>query len=403
MDALHWSWTAALGAVLADWLVIAALLWLAARRIPTLAAAPPPAGGETWPTLTAIVPARDEAAHVEAALRSLLAQDYPALDVIAVDDRSRDATGAILERLAAEAPSLTALHVERLPPGWLGKNHATQLAAAQAQGEWLLFTDADVVFAPGALRAALAFARRYGLGHLVAAPRLVAPGYWERAFQATFALLFVLQAQPWALRRPGSRAHVGVGAFNLVRAAAYRRMGGHAPLALEVVDDVKLGLLLRRQGVPQALVAAGDWLSVRWQAGFRGALRGLLKNAFAATEYRWSVTLGIAGWVAALGALPWAGLLWAPGAPLRALALAAAVLPALLVGASARRSLAGNGAEGLAAPVTLLALAAVIVASAGLATLRRGIVWRDTFYPLADLRRGAVRARDHSPRNSVGW
>ncbi|HEX9841941.1 MAG TPA: glycosyltransferase [bacterium] len=408
MTPVHWLWSLALGMELLGWLAVAVCGLLTRRHMPTLKAplqAAPPAApaGRPWPLLSVIVPARNEAPHVERALRSLLAQDYPALEVVALDDRSDDDTGAILERLAAEAPRLTVLHVERLPPGWLGKNHANHLGAARARGELLLFTDADVVFEPGALRAAAAFLLRHGLGHLVAAPRLVAPGYWERAFQATFALYFMLLLQPWALRRPGSRAYAGMGAFNLVRRADYERVGGHTRLALEVVDDLKLGLLLRRHGVPQALAGGRELLSVRWQAGFWASLRGLLKNAFAGAEFRWLYSLGSVGLVLALGCLPLAGVLWAPGWPLRVLALAGMALPAVLLGVAARHSAGGTGLEGLVSPLTHLAFAGVMLLSALLATLRGGLTWRGTFYPLAALRQGVVRERDYSPRNAVGW
>jgi Glycosyl transferase family 2 len=328
-----------------------------------------------------------------------------------VDDRSRDATGAILARLAAGEPRLAVLRVERLPPGWLGKNHASHLGAARAGGELLLFTDADVIFAPGVLRAAVAFLHAHGLGHLVVAPRLVTHGYWERAFQVTFTLYFALRLRLWALRRPGSAAYVGVGAFNLVRREAYARAGGHARLALSVVDDVKLGLLLRRSGVPQGLVSGRELLSVRWQAGFWASLRGLLKNVFADAEFRWSRTLLQAALLLALGALPWAPLALlcagppAGGAPWPAWALAgaAAALPAGVLAAGARTTAEGSGLEGLAYPLTHLALAGVTLFSAALATLRGGIVWRGTVYPLADLRRGALRERDLPRRDAPGW
>jgi len=403
-------WNAALALVLAAWLVMAWLLWLTQWRTPTLEALSAAAPATDWPLLSVIVPARNEAAHVERAVSSLLAQDYPTLEVVAVNDRSEDDTGAILARLAAAEPRLTVLHVEALPPGWLGKNHACYLGAAQARGALLLFTDADVVYAPGALRAAVAFLQQHGLGHLVAAPRLVTGGYWERAFQTTFAVYFALRLRLWALRRPGSAAYVGMGAFNLVRRDAYDRVGGHTRLALEVVDDVKLGLLLRRGGVPQALVSARDLLFVRWQAGFWASLRGLLKNAFADADFGWGRVLGSAALLLALGWLPLVGLgyvlLVAPpgmAGVTCALALAGIAVPALLLGVGARQAAQGNGLEGLSFPVTHLALAGVLLFSAALATLRGELIWRGTVYPLATLRGGAVRPRDLPRRGAVGW
>src|SRR4051794_14286975 len=115
-----------------------------------------PDGG--WPTLAVLFAARDEEGMVGEATRSMLAQDYPGLEVIAVDDRSVDATGAILDAIAAEDGRLRVVHVRELPPGWLGKTHALQGGSEATSARWLLFTDADVVLGPGALRKAVAFA-----------------------------------------------------------------------------------------------------------------------------------------------------------------------------------------------------------------------------------------------------
>src|ERR1700693_4382257 len=109
----------------------------------------PPA---VWPKVSIIVPARDEAEKIEAAMRSKLAIDYPDFELLAVDDRSQDQTGAILDRLAAEDPRLCVIHLTSLPEDWLGKSHAMQVAASHAQGEFVLFTDADVFFSPDLLR-----------------------------------------------------------------------------------------------------------------------------------------------------------------------------------------------------------------------------------------------------------
>ena len=104
------------------------------------------------PSLSVIVPARNEATAIGPALASLLAQDYPGLEIVAVDDRSTDGTGDVLRALAAANPSLRVLRIDDLPSGWLGKNHALWRGAQRSTGTWLLFTDADVVFAPGTLR-----------------------------------------------------------------------------------------------------------------------------------------------------------------------------------------------------------------------------------------------------------
>ena len=133
------------------WLSAATALCVGMRRIESLTDVPPAADADC-PSLSVVVPACNEAAAMEPALRSLLALDYPHLELIVVDDRSTDGTAAIVERLAAAHPQLRLLRVSELPSRWLGKNHALQVGSQAAGGDWLLFTDADVVFQPGALR-----------------------------------------------------------------------------------------------------------------------------------------------------------------------------------------------------------------------------------------------------------
>jgi hypothetical protein len=400
--------TGALAIVLA---AAAALWWtrlawvglLTDRRVDRLARVAPEAPPGGWPALAVVVPARDEARGVEAAVRSLLAQDYPGLAVVAVDDRSTDGTGAILDRLAAGSPRLRVVHVAGLPPGWLGKNHACARGAEAATGRWLLFTDGDVVFAPGALRRAVAYAESRDLGHLVALPRLVAPGLLERAFVAAFAAFANAAFRTWELRRPGTAGFIGVGAFNLVRVDAYRRAGGHERLRLEAVDDVKLGLVLRRSGARQGAIDSGGLVSVRWNAGFRASWAGLLKNAFAGAEFRWGVALSAAAVAAVASLAPAAAALLAPWGVARGLGLYGLLCSAAVVGTVARRFGGGSGAEGLLLPIAGTALALAVVASAAAATVRGGIVWRGTRYPLAALREGCVRVADWPRDAAVGW
>jgi hypothetical protein len=388
---------------LVAWLLVARLGWLAYRALPDLEDQAP---AEAPPPLSVVVPCRDEARGVEAAVGSLLAQDLPDLEVVAVDDRSTDGTGAILDRLAAADPRLTVVHITTLPPGWLGKNHALEAGARRARGEWLLFTDGDVVFQPGALRRALGYATRHGLGHLAAAPRFIAPGYLERAFVTGFGAFASLAFRVHRLRLPGTGAFVGIGAFNLVRRSDWARIGGHGPLRLEVVDDLKLGLLLRRSGVPQGALSGGALITVRWQHGFWPSVLGLVKNAFAGTEYRpWLALLAaLLLLVGGLGPLLLLlAALWLRDWPAAVLAGTAVLVAATVHGGAARRLARGSGLEGLALPLAAALLAGVQVASTVLALWRDGITWRGTSYPLGELRRGCVRMADLPVAGAVGW
>src|SRR5215218_1760725 len=161
------------------------------------------------PPLSIVVAARNEARGIEQAMRSLLSQDAPRLEVVAVDDRSDDATGAILDRFAEGEPRLRVVHVADLPPGWLGKNHALWLGAERAGGELLLFTDADVVMAPDTLRRAAAMMAAGGIDHLPAGMHVDMPGWLLKTFGVFFGLMFTVFSRPWKARDPRSRSHVG--------------------------------------------------------------------------------------------------------------------------------------------------------------------------------------------------
>src|SRR5947199_2314204 len=222
------------------------------RSIRSLRDLPPLAG--PLPRVSIIIPARNEERNLEEALRSILALDYDNLEIDVVDDRSTDRTGEILDRLAAVEPRLRVVHVRELPPGWLGKNHALWLGAEKATGDFLLFTDADVVFEPSALRRAVGAMVSDGLDHLTASPEIARPSVLFELFIGAFSLFFALFTKPWKVRDPRSPHHVGIGAFNLVRAAAYRAAGGHRAIAMRPDDDLKLGKLLKTRGFRSELV-----------------------------------------------------------------------------------------------------------------------------------------------------
>jgi GT2 family glycosyltransferase len=395
-----WTLVAALG--VGAWICLAIVGLRTAYGIPRLDAQPQEAPPEGFPNLSVIVPCRDEAADVAAAVQSLLDQDYPALEVVAIDDRSSDATGEILDGLARRDPRLRVLHVLSLPDDFLGKTHACHVGTQAASGEVLLFTDADVYFAPGALRRAVGFLGRYGLGHLVVLPHLIAPHFLERGLVTAFSLFASAKFRVWGLSRAGTSGYIGIGAFNLVDRKAYTRVGGHAPLALEVVDDVKLGLILRRNGVPQGAVDSAGLVKVRWNSGFLKTLGGLEKNGFAGAEWRWGMTLVGAAFGAAIFLGPLCALVFGDSLA-KGLALIAIVIAVAVHSAGARRVAGGSGLDGLAYPLCDAGLMGAFLWSALRATASGGVRWRGTFYPLAKLRAGCVRESAFPKRNAVGW
>lgn len=380
-----WFWLA-LGC-LAVQLVMLGMLAAGARSLRDFSAPSRPSG-RRWPAVTIVVAARDEAAGIETAMRSLLALDYSVLEVIAVDDRSSDGTGEILDRLAAVDQRLKVRHVQGLPAGWLGKNHALALGAREARGELILFTDADVEFAPQALRTAVAILEEERLDHLALAPRLRLPGALLAACVAYFGRQFYVFLRPWRAREPSSPAYIGVGAFNLLRASAYRAVGGHERIALRPDDDVKLGKLVKLAGLRQDLRHAPDALCVTWYSTVRELVSGLEKNVLAGLDYHGALGLaGLAALLAVEGA-PW--LVLAAGDPQGFLPALAAILVEVCTLSAILREARSAKLAALLAPAAALVVVYACARSILLTYARGGIVWRGTFYPLAELRRNEV-------------
>ncbi len=373
-------------AVLLVWLFLGQGAFRGYRRVRWLARLPLPATG-AWPRVSVVFAARNEAATLGAAVPTMLALDYPDWELIAVNDRSEDATGALLDRLAATDSRLQVRHVTTLPEGWLGKNHALAEGAEAATGEWILFTDADIHFRPDALRRAIAHVRAQSLDHLAAVPALEAAGHWLGICINAFSFGFCTGLRPWKIHDPRSRAHGGVGAFNLVRASTYRKLGGHAPISLRPDDDIKLGKLMKSGGFSEFVFGAGA-LSVAWYASVGELVRGLEKNAYAAVDYRW--------WLPPLGVLALAaGVLW----PLAALfattgpawwCYAGTVAVMLVLGCVQPRFTGGRWWHGLFLPAGLVVIVGAALRSMAVTLRAGGIRWRGTFYPLRELKRNRL-------------
>jgi hypothetical protein len=224
-----------------------------------------------------VIPACNEAEELESAVRSLLEENYPALHVILVDDRSTDTTGEIVDRLADEDPRVRGIHVTELPEGWLGKVHALQRGYEGSTGDFVLFTDADVHFERGTLRRAIALCEAEQLGHLAAIPMLLPGTFMYNMLMSIFYRHLLLVTRPWLVGRPDTKSFFGVGAFNLVRRSAFDETPGFEWLRLEVGDDMGLGVMMKRSGARCAVVTAYDLVWLRWYRTLRDANRGAEK------------------------------------------------------------------------------------------------------------------------------
>ena len=266
------------------WWWLALEWWVGYRRMEDLADQPlPPL--DDLPSLSIVVPARNEAAVIEQSLATVLKGAPPGADVVLVDDRSGDGTGELAHRMAREYSRLKVLTVDRLPRGWLGKNHALQKGADESEGEWILFTDADVHFEPGCLARALDYARRNEVDHLIVAPLMRTRGFWEKVFVSFFIVVLLTRLRVWRVNQRGEMGFFGIGAFNMVRRQAYEKAGQHAALKDEVIDDLILGRNLRMTGSRQRLIGGKGCLWVRWNVGLWGLIKGVEKNAYAGFGY----------------------------------------------------------------------------------------------------------------------
>jgi len=375
------------GLIASLWVVQGTRAGIGMARLPWLSDAPPLSPGNA-PSVSVIFAARDEAEKLPGAIETLLAQDYPRFEVVAVNDRSRDQTSAILHEFERAKPNLKVIDIADLPPGWLGKPHALVAGFEQSQGEWLVFTDADVHFAPDVLRRAVALAQERQWDHLSLLASVEMRGFWEITAISYFSLGFVIGNEPWLASNPRSGRYVGVGAFQLVRRAAYEKSGGHRRLRMDVIEDMKLGKLMKMAGLRSGVAVAQDMVRVRWHTGLQNVIRGVTKNLFAACHYNALFALVAMSLPLIMSVLPFFGLAFATGWARAFAGIAVAV--AVLVHAAMIWSTDAFPLYALTHPLGAVLFSWMLARSAIATLLRGGVVWRDTFYPLEELRKGLV-------------
>ena len=347
-----------------------------------------PAPDAACPPISVLFSARDEEEKLPAALRTLMEIDYPDFEVVAVDDRSQDRTGQILDAFRAAYPRLRVVHVDQLPKGWLGKPHGLQKAYDASSGEWLLFTDADVRFEPDVLRRAISLQKAHNLDHLTLLGDVEMVGFWETVLVTFFGLGFHLGADPSQAANPRSFRYVGVGAFQLLRRSAYEASGTHRRLAMEVVDDMKLGKIVKQAGFRSGCAVAQNLVAVRWHAGVGNLVRGVTKNFFAGAGYDLRLVAFEVAVLLMMDILPFAAVFFGHGWVFGCSVIAVAI--ALSFHAGVAWVMRVSPLYALTHPLGALLFCYMLVRSTVVTLWRGGIVWRDTFYPLDDLKRGVV-------------
>jgi cellulose synthase/poly-beta-1,6-N-acetylglucosamine synthase-like glycosyltransferase len=343
------------------------------------------------PLVSIIVPARNEHECIAQTLTSLLEQDYENSEVIAVDDRSTDTTGAIMDRVANERNAVARLkvvHISALPPGWMGKAHAMWTGAQHSTGDWLLFTDGDISFRPDSLRRAVVYAEETRADHLVLFPTLIMHSVGERMMLAFFQILFVFGHRPWKVADPHARDHMGVGAFNLIRRRAYDAVGTYRSLRFEVLDDMKLGKVVKEGGFAQRVAFGKGLITLRWAKNAMGVVGNLTKNLFSVMQFRWPLALGACLATAFLNWMPFVGIFLAPGWSRVGYLVALVAIFLIYEGVSWHTPIPPF--YFFLHPLATLLFIYTMVKSTTVTLWRGGVIWRGTFYPLDQLRRGRV-------------
>lgn len=357
-------------------------LWFT-PRLDALDAAPP----TSWPRLSVIVAACNEADTLEPALRTLLAQRYPNLELVVVNDRSTDATGAILDRLAATDARLVAVHIETLPAGWLGKLHAFHHAAQRATGELLLFTDADVHFEPDVLTRVVAVAQARNLDHVTIFPQMTDLTVAAESAVAAFGMQLLATSNAPGVARPDSKSAVGVGAFNLVRKTVLQRSPGFEWIKMEVADDLGLAILMRDAGARRLAVLGCGQVRVQWYRDLPSMVRGLEKNMFGVVgQYSVPRMVALLCGLLAMVVSPYLALAH-PLAAVRALGLGTCGLM-LVMSLESHRLMHIRWVPALLMHLGVLVTAYAMARSMVVVMRDGGVRWRGTHYPLNVLKQG---------------
>jgi glycosyltransferase involved in cell wall biosynthesis len=337
-----------------------------------------------WPKLSVVIPACNEADKIESAVCSVLADGYPDLEVVLVDDRSTDATGQCIDRLATAEDRIVPIHITELPDGWLGKVNALNRGQSESHGDFVLFTDADVHFMPGTLQKAVGFCIEQKIDHLVACPTIWPSKLIVDSMIIAFLRQFcTILLPPWRVNNKSPRAFFGVGAFNLVRRSKFYQTQGFEWLRLETGDDVGLGLLMKRAGANSMVVTAFDRVGLHWYRTIGEMMRGAEKGFASAgrCSFLLMVFMGLMGMLIEIS--PLVGFLFCISS-LRPVGVILSIF-VFVCFIFCTITFACWGMTrilpGLITPITA-PLSAVLAFRAGWLGWRRGgIMWRGTLYP----------------------
>ncbi len=357
---------------------------LGMRQLRSLGDIVPHNSSSPGPMVSVIVPACNEQDTIKPALRSLLALDYKNIEILVVNDRSTDSTGEVLQHMQTEYPELQILTISALPAGWLGKNNALHQGALKAKGDYLLFTDADILFAKSTLSRAISLVRSEKLDHLSLIFKNIARGALLNAMMvdAGGGLFFLFK--PWKVSDPESKHFMGVGAFNLIKKTVYMEIGGHNAIKMHPIDDIMLGKVIKQSGFKQECLTAYDFLQVHWYDSTRKMIQGLMKNIFALYDFRVFYAMIAVCMIFVLTILP----LWAVFLTTGTIRIICVLCVGIrLISAAYGAKVTGTNYKTLPFSLVTPYINIYIIVTGMIKTLAgRGIEWRGTHYPLDKLK-----------------
>ncbi|MNM02579.1 Poly-beta-1,6-N-acetyl-D-glucosamine synthase [compost metagenome] len=378
MNVLYWI----LGGInLLMWGWAAAIYSLKGSKIGRLAETKPePEPKVVRPLISVVIAARNEQKALESCIRSLAVQSYERVEIIVVDDRSSDGTGEIIKRMEAEFPQVTGFQITELPEGWMGKSHALHEGVKLAKGEWLLFTDGDILFHPECLAKAETSCRKEEVDHLSLIPDFKGSHLFSKWYGAYIFSSASSFGMLWKAKDPKAPQTLGVGAFNLLRRSAYEAIGTHAAFAYVTTDDNELAKRVKKFGLRQNVMYGSGMIAVwNWYESLRQLIGSVEKSLFTPGK---AVMTTVACMLTML--YPWAGLFLGPiGA--RVLC-GLSLLSVFWLYFRYSRHAGGGAWYGLAHPLIGLCLIAGGVRGAYRAKVNGGMTWRGTTYNLNNLK-----------------
>lgn len=366
------------------WVLVTVYLLINTRRIKYLksiqVSVPAP-----QPSLAIIIAVRNEENDLPEALESMCHLNYSNYRLVVINDRSTDSTPEILAQFEKKYSHLTVIHIKELPEGWLGKNHALYSGYKATTEEWMLFTDADIRYAPDTLNKAIQYCIDQQVDHLTVMPDVKSRSAFFNSIMDTFKIMLVVKLKPWEASNPKTKSYIGIGAFNLVKRSAYEVAGTHKRIALRPDDDLKLGECIKSSGLKQDVTFGDNQLSLEWYTSVKEFINGLMKNTFSTVDYNFAKVIVLCLLTLFVFVAPIPLLLIGGGPTERYLAIILVLFQIILF--TFTRGLRGIWWYALMMPVAGSIMVYIMWVSA-VRTLRQGgIYWRDSFYSLAELKK----------------